>query len=94
MIYKEMYNEVLIKPGREGADKLKIISGYATSAMVSDHLEDLHEKKLNVHISLLVGMCPSDGLSLSNHYGFQSIVTLEMPSYKNLFSCSLGIDWV
>jgi hypothetical protein len=88
MIYKEMYNEVLIKPSQEGADTLKIISGYATSAMASDHLEDLHQKHLDVHITLLVGMCPSDGLSLSNHRGFQSIVSSEMDSFKNRFSCS------
>jgi hypothetical protein len=88
MIYSELYNEVLIKPSQEGADTLKIISGYATSAMASDHLEDLHQKHLKVHISLLVGMCPSDGLSLSNHRGFQSIVNSEMDSFKNRFSCS------
>ena len=88
MIYRNMYNEVLIKPGQDGADTLKIISGYATSVMASDHLEDLHDKKLRVHVSLIVGMCPSDGLSLSNHSGFQSIVNSEMPSYKNRFSCS------
>jgi hypothetical protein len=88
MIYSELYNEVLIKPSQEGADTLKIISGYATSAMASDHLEDLHKKHLKVNISLLVGMCPSDGLSLSNHRGFQSIVNSEMDSFKNRFSCS------
>jgi hypothetical protein len=88
MIYKDMYNEVLIKPGQEGADTLKIISGYATSVMASDHLEDLNEKHLNVHISLLVGMCPSDGLSLSNHRGFQSIVSSKMASFRERFICS------
>jgi hypothetical protein len=88
MIYKDMYNEVLIKPGQEGADSLKIISGYATSVMASDHLEDLNEKHLNVHISLLVGMCPSDGLSLSNHRGFQSIVNSKMASFRERFICS------
>jgi len=87
MIYKDMYNEVLIKPGQEGADSLKIISGYATSVMASDHLEDLNEKHLNVHISLLVGMCPSDGLSLSNHRGFQSIVNSKMESFRERFIC-------
>jgi len=83
-----MYNEVLIKPSQEGADSLKIISGYATSVMASDHLEDLNEKQLDVHISLLVGMCPSDGLSLSNHRGFQSIVNSKMASFKDRFTCS------
>jgi hypothetical protein len=88
MIYTDLYNEVLIKPCQEGADSLKIVSGYATSAMVSDHLSDLYEKELNAHISLLVGMCPSDGLSLSNHNGFQSIVNSQVNDFKNRFSCS------
>ncbi|MDR2446124.1 MAG: NgoFVII family restriction endonuclease [Treponema sp.] len=88
MIYTDLYNEVLIKPCVEGADSLKILSGYATSTMASDHLGDLHEKKLNAHISLLVGMCPSDGLSLSNHNGFQSIVNSQVDDFKNRFSCS------
>jgi hypothetical protein len=88
MIYKDMYNEVLIRPGLEGADSLKIISGYATSVMASDHLEDLHKKHLNINISLLVGMCPSDGISLSNHRGFQSIVESKIIAFKGRFSCS------
>jgi hypothetical protein len=88
MIYKDLYNEVLVKPCREGADTLKIISGYATSAMASDHLEDLHKNHLDVRVSLLVGMCPSDGLSLSNHHGFQSIASSKVDTFKNHFSCS------
>ncbi|MDR2581203.1 MAG: NgoFVII family restriction endonuclease [Fibromonadaceae bacterium] len=88
MIYENLYEEVLIKPRQEGADTLKIISGYASPAMASDHLEDLHDKRLNVHISLFIGMCPSDGLSLSNHHGFRSIVDSEVPSFKDRFSCS------
>ena len=88
MIYTDMYNEVLIKPGQEGANSLKIISGYATSVMASDHLEDLHEKRLNICISLLVGMCPSDGLSLSNHRGFQSIISSQKKDFKDKFVCS------
>jgi viroplasmin and RNaseH domain-containing protein len=88
MIYKDLYDKVLVKPCEEGADTLKIISGYATSAMASDHLEDLHKKHLNAHISLLVGMCSSDGLSLSNHHGFQSLVSSKVDIFKNHFSCS------
>jgi len=88
MIYKDLYNEVLIKPCQEGANNLKIISGYATSAMASDHLDDLSKKNLDVKISLIVGMCPIDGLSLSNHNGFQSIINSQVGSFQNHFSCS------
>jgi hypothetical protein len=88
MIYTDLYNEVLIKPCREGADRLKIVSGYATSAMALGHLEDLHKKHLNAHITLLVGMCPSDGLSMSNHHGFQSLVNSNTEAFKEKFVCS------
>jgi len=86
MIYTDLYTQALIKPCDEGATHLKIISGYATSAMAFHHLEDLREKGFNPQVSLLVGMCPSDGLSVSNHRGFQNILNSEI--YKNRFSCS------
>jgi hypothetical protein len=88
MIYKNLYEEVLIKPCQEGADTLKIVSGYATSTMASEHLENLYKKHLKVNITLLVGMCPTDGLSTSNHIGFQSIVNSNTDAFKNRFICS------
>jgi HKD family nuclease len=88
MIYTNFYNEVLIKPCQDGADTLKIISGFATSSMAFDHLEDLHDKSLKANIKLFVGMCPSDGLSFSNHYGFQSIVKSDEDSFRGRFVCS------
>ncbi len=85
MIYTNLYEEVLIKPCREGADTLKIISGYATSAMAFHHLEELRKKRLEANISLLLGMCPTDGISLSNHNGFLNIIN---SNYSSKFSCS------
>ncbi|MDR0320822.1 MAG: NgoFVII family restriction endonuclease [Treponema sp.] len=84
MIYNDLYNEVLLKPCLEGADTLKIISGYATSAMAFHHLEELTNKNSNIHISLLLGMCPSDGISFSNHRGFLNIIN---SAYSNKFTC-------
>jgi len=86
MIFTNLYAQALIQPCDEGANHLKIISGYATSAMAFHHLEDLRIKGFNPKISLLVGMCPSDGLSVSNHRGFQNILSSDV--YKNHFSCS------
>jgi len=84
MIYTDLYNEVLIKPCQEGADSLKIISGYATSAMAFHHLEELKSKNFNIHISLLLGMCPTDGISFSNHRGFLNIINSD---YSSKFKC-------
>jgi hypothetical protein len=88
MIYTDLYNEVLIKPCTEGADSLIIISGFASATMAYSHLKDLSERKLNAKISLLVGMCPTDGISLSNHQGFQSIANSHAKGYKGRFICS------
>lgn len=88
MIYTDLYNEVLIKPCQEGADSLLIISGFASATMAYSHLKDLNEKRLKAKINLLIGMCPSDGVSLSNHNGFKGIVNSRARSFKNLFMCS------
>lgn len=85
MIFNNLYYNALIKPCEEGADQLKIVSGYATSAMAFHHLEDLKRSRLDVSISLLVGMCPADGLSYSNHQGFQNILN---SAHSGKFSCS------
>ena len=85
MIFSNLYNDALLQPGKEGADHLKIISGYATAAMAFHHLEELKQQNIKISISLLVGMCPSDGLSFSNHRGFQSITSSV---YSECFSCS------
>jgi hypothetical protein len=84
MIYTDLYMQTLIQPCTEGADHLKIISGYATSAMAFHHLEELRNKNLNVHISLLLGMCPADGISFSNHHGFLNIINSD---YSSKFTC-------
>jgi hypothetical protein len=83
MIYTNLYEEVLIKPCQEGADKLKIVSGYASSAMAFHHLEELKKKKYNIHISLLLGMCPADGISYTNHNGFLNTIA----HYSKQFTC-------
>jgi NgoFVII restriction endonuclease len=85
VITKDLFNEVLIKPVKDGADKLLIVSGYATSAMAFHHLEAVRRAGLSVEVDLIVGMPPQDGLSLSNHKGFQKIVEED---YSGKFSCS------
>jgi hypothetical protein len=75
----------LIKPIEGGCDGLKIISGYSTAAMAFKHL--VHGLDLNpkLSIQLVVGMCRSDGMSLSNHRGFVKLVTDD---FKGRFACS------
>jgi hypothetical protein len=85
MLTKKIYNESLIVPAQEGADELLIISGYATSAMAFHHISEITKINSDIKVSLLVGMVPSDGISISNHKGFQSIMGSD---FQNRFSCS------
>jgi hypothetical protein len=85
MITTELYEKVLVEPIRDGADHLLIVSGYATSAMAFRHLDGLRNAGLSAKVDLIVGMCVQDGLSLSNHKGFQKIVTDD---FAGIFKCS------
>jgi hypothetical protein len=88
MIRDELFEEVLLAPTNEGANKLYIVSGYATAAMAFHHLDSLTNEKKNIKIALLVGMCPNDGLSLSNHRAFRQLVEAD---YPDNFECSYVI---
>jgi hypothetical protein len=63
MITSNLFEEVLINPALKGADKLYIVSGYATSAMAFHHLEQvIKQRNRSVQVQLIVGMCVQDGL--------------------------------
>ncbi len=86
MIYKNLFKEVLLNPIDEGADQLKIISGYASASMASRHLEEALRKNNKLKIDLTIGMVPKDGIAISNHLAFKDI--LESEKFKNNFSCN------
>lgn len=85
MITNNLFEKVLIEPVNAGANKLYIVSGYATSAMAFHHLEYLKKQNKSINIELFIGMCPNDGLSLSNHRGFKKIAEEE---FSREFQCS------
>jgi len=89
MIHDSLFSQVLIDPIINGASELLVVSGYATSAMAFHHLEKINEIGAEVNIRPLVGMCSSDGISISNHRGFQKIMN---ESYSDHFSCSYIYD--
>ncbi len=41
MVTKNLFDKVLIDPVKNGANKLYIVSGYATAAMTFHHLETI-----------------------------------------------------
>lgn len=85
MIVQDLFETALVKPAVDGAEKLCVVSGYATAAMAFHHLERLKEKHKSIRIQLIVGMCAQDGLPLSNHKGFQKLVSED---YSGRFECS------
>lgn len=85
MLSKNLFDEVLIQPAQNGANKLYVVSGYATAAMAFRHLEALKENNRQIEVELIVGMSPVDGLSQTNHKGFQELMQI---SYAGVFSCS------
>ncbi len=86
MIITDLFTKVLIEPADRGCNELFIASGYATSAMAFHHLNALQSKDYNnIKVNLILGMSPVDGISLSNHKGFQKIMNDD---FHNKFECS------
>jgi NgoFVII restriction endonuclease. len=89
------YNEILFKPIEEGANKLKIISGYASPAMASWHITEIAEQeKPPIEISLIVGMCSNDGLSIITHEGFKNLMNNSriITNNKSSFTCQYVVE--
>lgn len=78
---RDLYPLVLIEPANQGADELFIVSGYASASMAYRHLPDL---PIHVRLHLIVGMCPQDGMSISNHLSFRRLC---MDDYLGRFEC-------
>ena len=89
MLYSNIASSILFAPPCRGADALKIVSGYATPSMASWYIKSLQERGSNsISISLLVGMVPYDGLSISVHEGFKTLQGKQYSSAVSSFSCS------
>jgi hypothetical protein len=73
VIYKDLFNEVLIKPALNGASDLFVITGYASPHIVHRQLSALSKKGVKVNVSILVGMISHDGMDLNSHLGFVAL---------------------
>lgn len=95
MFTENFRNEILINPIREGADSLKIISGYATPAMASWHIKEIAESlrgNQTINITLIVGMTKFDGISLTAHNGFKNIMARNNTPQQSNFICQYVVD--
>ncbi len=88
MIIDDLFNKILIEPAQKGCNKLLIVSGYATAAMAFHHLNTLKSINPNVQVQLILGMSSQDGLSKSNHRGFQQL----MDEFNDVFTCSYIVN--
>lgn len=90
MLTSDFRNAVLLDPISQGADRLKIVSGYATHTMASWHMEEICDRFADLHtpieITLLVGMCGYDGLSIPVHSGFQRLMNESAGSNQVRFT--------
>lgn len=86
--YNELLvNNILLDPIRMGANKLIILSGYASHNMVSWHIKEINEHKLPpINIALTVGMCPTNGVNLDVHEGLKGLTNLHDSKYSS-FVC-------
>ena len=87
MYYENLKNKVLLHPVSEGAEHLKIITGYAAHTMASWHLSEIETMyKKGIKITLIVGMCRFDGISISVHEGFKNLMKETLPC-NSQFCC-------
>ena len=81
MIYKELFEKVLIEPALElPGGRLRILSGYATANMADMHMEKLDEElhqQSDISIELVVGMTARSGIQEAQHLAFQKIAQAQ-----------------
>lgn len=81
MLTGDLFNEVLIKPAREGATGLLVVSGYVSLNMAHSHLDDRRIGDNPVNVKLIYGMARSEGITIAEHEGFKALET------RGLFEC-------
>jgi len=81
MITTNLYERILMNPVINGADKLYVVSGYASPAIVYKHLNDSEK----FSIDLIIGMAIRDGMRLWSHNAF---VKLAKEDFPTRFKCS------
>lgn len=88
MFNGSMVNQILVDPICRSSQKLIIISGYATPTMASWHIKHISERNLGpIDITLIVGMCGYDGLTIDAHKGFRQLDSAEQGYGFSKLSC-------
>lgn len=86
----ELFERVLVDPIRDGADEVRIVSGYATPMMAIRHLDYARAKGLpHFKLELIVGMGSQAGMAIEHHKKFQE---LQAGSFGTGFFCRYIVD--
>lgn len=68
IIDEDLFDIVLLNPlSKHNADKLTIVSGYASASMLSQHLAELNDLGENPTIDLTIGMASTGGIASAQH---------------------------
>ncbi len=84
-----LFEKALIEPLNNNANKLYIVSGYATAMMAIRHIEYAKRLKKDISIRLIVGMCPQYGIEKKNHLAFKE---LQSHKFDVDFKCSYIVE--
>ncbi|MBE7411608.1 MAG: NgoFVII family restriction endonuclease [Leptospiraceae bacterium] len=89
LITTGLFDKVLIEPLNQNANKLYVVSGYATAMMAMRHFEFAKKIKKQFSLELIVGMSPNDGIEKKNHLAF---IDLQSEKYNVDFRCNYTIN--
>ena len=93
MIYEDKALRLLFEPLSDDVDELYIVSAYATPTMLSWYMKNLDKRThCPLKISLMVGMIPYDGVSVSVHEGFIQLLHDSKPPEISKLECSYIYD--
>ena len=81
MIVNKLYPTALIEPNLKGANKLYIVSGYASATFARRHIVELLATKKDFEINLIIGM-PN---SKSDHLAFLALHTEFGSKFKGYY---------
>ena len=85
LLTSDLFDKALIEPlVNQNANKLFVVSGYATALMAMRHIEFSKRLRKNLSVRLIVGMCPTDGIEKSNHKAF---IDLQSAKFDVDFEC-------
>ena len=90
MIVSPLEEPILMRPFRDGADELKVLSGYCGAGLAARHLAKADEVAHGaLKVELVYGMAPTDGVPIRQHEQFRNLVATE---YPDRFRCNYVVS--